>query len=376
MDFAFLHFSPLCLHGYLERLELLNAVKRTFLPKTVSQVSSHGSRSTTVSVRVREEAERAAILAKIDALKEKHALEEKENALQRELQALKRRREAHELKTNLAATSSRLAILSLADDWQQEVEMARSRTAKPSSKEHLPYPAAETQAAKPVDENLQREGTDAMNAYLDEMSMKSVATEVEFLSLDKFSKAFSLMKIPSVRPKDGVHFQPILEMDGRGGKKTSTVQASSPLEPLRESSSPSPKTTSKASGQLLTRSSLNDDGLANILQRQNDITSILVEQQKQSTLPQREISIFSGDVLSYRPFIRAFEHIIEKKTDSSADRLYFLDQYTSGLPRDLVRSCLHMSSETGYEKAKALLQEHYGDEFKSHSHHSHRKAAN
>lgn len=64
--------------------------------------------------------------------------------------------------------------------------------------------------------------------------------------------------------------------------------------------------------------------------------------------------------MSYRPFIRAFE----LKTDNSADGLYFLDQYTSGLPRDLVRSCLHMSPDRGYEKAKGLLQEHYGDEFK------------
>ena len=56
---------------------------------SVSQVSSRGSRSTTASVRLREEAERAAILVKMDALEEKHALEEKENALQSELQALK-----------------------------------------------------------------------------------------------------------------------------------------------------------------------------------------------------------------------------------------------------------------------------------------------
>ena len=72
---------------------------------------------------------------------------------------------------------------------------------------------------------------------------------------------------------------------------------------------------------MLTASILSDDGLANILQRQNDITSMLVKQQKLSTLPQKEITVFSGDVLSYRPFIRAFEHIIEEKTESSADRL-------------------------------------------------------
>ena len=39
---------------------------------SVSQVSSRGSRSTTASVRLREEAERAAILLKMDALEENH----------------------------------------------------------------------------------------------------------------------------------------------------------------------------------------------------------------------------------------------------------------------------------------------------------------
>lgn len=66
----------------------------------------------------------------------------------------------------------------------------------------------------------------------------------------------------------------------------------------------------------------------------------------------------------YKLFIRAFEHVIELKADNSADKLYFLDQYTSGLPRDLVRSCLHINPDRGYQKARSLLHEHYGDEFK------------
>ncbi|CAL8270055.1 unnamed protein product [Arctogadus glacialis] len=105
----------------------------------------------------------------MDALEEKHALEDKENALQSELQALKQKREAHELKTHLAATSTRIAVLSYAEEGQQEAKAARGRTAKPSSKEHQPYPAAETHTAEQVDENLQGEGKDGMNAYLDEM---------------------------------------------------------------------------------------------------------------------------------------------------------------------------------------------------------------
>ncbi len=46
------------------------------------------------------------------------------------------------------------------------------------------------------------------------------------------------------------------------------------------------------------------------------------------------------------------------------ERTYFLEQHTNGLLRDLVRSCLLMNPDRGYERAKALLKEHYGDEFK------------
>ena len=153
-------------------------------------------------------------------------------SLQSELQALKQKREAHELNTHLAATPTRLAVLSYAEEWQQEAEAAKGRRAKPSSKEHQPYPAAETHTAEQVDENLQGDGKDGMNAYLDEVSMKSVAEESDFLSLDKITKAFSMMQTLSVRPRDGVHFQTIPERDGRGVRRTSRVQASSPLETL------------------------------------------------------------------------------------------------------------------------------------------------
>lgn len=39
----------------------------------------------------------------------------------------------------------------------------------------------------------------------------------------------------------------------------------------------------------------------------------------------------------------------------------FLKQYTRGQPRELVRSCQHMTHDREYAKAKALLQEHFGN---------------
>ncbi|XP_073783913.1 uncharacterized protein isoform X2 [Danio rerio] len=113
----------------------------------------------------------------------------------------------------------------------------------------------------------------------------------------------------------------------------------------------------------------NSDGiitsnLCNILQKQNEITTLLVQQQQSSTLPQRDIPVFDGNPLQYKTFMRAFEHGIEDKTKNSRDCLYFLEQYTQGQPREIVRSCQHMDAQRGYVQAKALLKEHYGNEFK------------
>ena len=62
--------------------------------------------------------------------------------------------------------------------------------------------------------------------------------------------------------------------------------------------------------------------------------------------------------------MRAFEHCIEEKTHSAKDCLYFLEQYTKGQPRDMVRSCQFMSPEGGYARTKSLLKEYFGNPLK------------
>lgn len=104
------------------------------------------------------------------------------------------------------------------------------------------------------------------------------------------------------------------------------------------------------------------DDILKIMQIQNVITELLVKQQKQCQLPTKDIPVFKGDTLQYKPFIRAFEHSIEQKTDNDQDKLYFLEQFTAGEPQELVRSCAHMPPSKGYYEAKRLLHKHYGDE--------------
>ena len=106
------------------------------------------------------------------------------------------------------------------------------------------------------------------------------------------------------------------------------------------------------------------DNLVSVMQRQNDITETLMKQQRLSTLPSQNIPVFKGDPLEYRVFMRAFEHGVESKTENSRDRLYYLEQHTTGQPNDLVRSCFHMDPDQGYPEAKRLLKERFGDKYK------------
>ena len=106
------------------------------------------------------------------------------------------------------------------------------------------------------------------------------------------------------------------------------------------------------------------NNLVSIMARQNEITAMLVQQQSLSSLPNREIQVFDGDPLLYHAFMRAFEHNVEEKTGDARDCLHFLAQYTRGQPRELVRSCQQMAADRGYYKAKALLEEHFGNEQK------------
>ncbi len=106
---------------------------------------------------------------------------------------------------------------------------------------------------------------------------------------------------------------------------------------------------------------VSDDGntMLSIMARQNEISALLAQQYNISHLPQREIQVFDGDPLHYHAFMRAFEHNVEERTGDFRDCLHFLAQYTRGQPRELVRSCQQMPADRGYQKAKALLEEHF-----------------
>ena len=85
-------------------------------------------------------------------------------------------------------------------------------------------------------------------------------------------------------------------------------------------------------------------------QQQNKIVEMLADQQRKSSLPQPWVPIFDGNPLEYAPSRRAFENIIELKTSNSSERLYYLEQFTSGDVKDLVRSCHYLPLKGAIKK--------------------------
>ena len=98
----------------------------------------------------------------------------------------------------------------------------------------------------------------------------------------------------------------------------------------------------------------------------NRLTDVLVHQRNR--LPEVIIEKFSGDPLEYDWFVRRFDARIASRTRDDGERMYYLEQYTSGTPKASVRSCMHLPAELAYVEARKKLESRFGDNISWHSH--------
>ena len=91
------------------------------------------------------------------------------------------------------------------------------------------------------------------------------------------------------------------------------------------------------------------------------LSDVLVD--PRNRLPEIVIPKFSGDPLDYDSFIRTFDARITSRTNDDSERMHYLDQYTSGIPKQVVRSCMHIPAGLGYVEARRQLDERFGDRF-------------
>ena len=104
--------------------------------------------------------------------------------------------------------------------------------------------------------------------------------------------------------------------------------------------------------------------IVNLNTSSNDTFTQMLRLTERNSIPRVEIEKFGGDVWSYRSFIRAFDHLICDKVQNEDEKLYYLEQYTTGQPRDIVRGCLHMPTGKGYKEARRLFEARYGNQHK------------
>ena len=91
---------------------------------------------------------------------------------------------------------------------------------------------------------------------------------------------------------------------------------------------------------------------------------LLAVNQNKTKLPHPRVPIFDGNPVDYCSFIRAFESLIESRTCNSTERLYYLEQCTTGDVKELIKSCHHLPPDVGYEEAYKLLKKKFGDEYR------------
>ncbi|XP_014850999.1 PREDICTED: uncharacterized protein LOC106922808 [Poecilia mexicana] len=247
-------------------------------------VSNQGSKlsskvSSTSSARLRAEAEMAALLTRQTMLKEKHAIEEQE-------EQLRKRREQLQLEAEIAATAAKVKVLKTGS-------AARSSASRKSN---------------------------GMESYF-----KTKRNAVESLNADANTFVLQTKRKP-INENAELQIKPMQQ---------NVTKKRSP--PLLGSSHPVSRTMSNMPLQQAAQSATNEN-LLSIMEKQNELTCMLVRLQSLSSLPKREIQPFDGGPLHFQAFMRSFDQVVESKTGDPDDCLHYLAQYTRGQPNELVKN--------------------------------------
>ena len=80
-------------------------------------------------------------------------------------------------------------------------------------------------------------------------------------------------------------------------------------------------------------------------------------------LPKTEIVTLDGNPLNYHLFMKTIENSVEKYTEDGDIRLQLLIQHCTGKGREAIKSCGMLNGMQGYEKAKELLKERFGEKY-------------
>ena len=151
-----------------------------------------------------------------------------------------------------------------------------------------------------------------------------------------------------IRNEPSVVYQPAFE---------SSIPAPTPVAANRAQ----PEVWEQATQVLIPRTS--EDRFGVLIEKQCNLTEMIMQQNQRSLIPRLALSRFSGDPTEYNIFIQGFNSQFHNKLNSNSDRLRYLDQYLEGEAKDLIKGCHYMDPDNGYTEARRLIDEKYGDPY-------------
>ena len=93
-------------------------------------------------------------------------------------------------------------------------------------------------------------------------------------------------------------------------------------------------------------------------------SDILYKLLQQQAAPEVDIEYFDGNPLNYHYFMALFSEVVETKIDDPRGRLTRLIKYTMGEPKELIKHCIQLPHDRGYQTAVTLLEKTYGNPHK------------
>ena len=77
--------------------------------------------------------------------------------------------------------------------------------------------------------------------------------------------------------------------------------------------------------------------------------------------PEEDMEQFAGIPLNYHYFMALFAEVVETKIEEPRGRLTRLIKFTTGEARELIKHCIQLPHNRGYQHARALLERTYGN---------------
>ena len=73
---------------------------------------------------------------------------------------------------------------------------------------------------------------------------------------------------------------------------------------------------------------------------------------------------FDGNSLNYQYFMELFAEVVQTKIEEPRGRLTRLIKFTTGEARELIKYCIQLPRNRGYQHARPLLERTYGNPHK------------